>query len=1454
MSDFVCRVVDRDGRTRWVRCKSSPTDWLGEKAAITFVQDITAQMQAEAALRENVDIVNTMFMSVQDAFYLATMDDGRLIEMNGAFANMFGFERHEALGRTSGELGLWADYEDRTGMVRQLKSKGFVRNYQVTGHRKTGELFPVSISTTVCEIGGTKCIVGFMRDETERLQAERALRESEARYRLLADNITDVIWMLDPRTLRFTYVSPSCELLTGYTSDELLNLPLSDVFPLHVREPLMLRVQSGLEQFLVQSDPFVDDQREVELLRKDGSSIWTEISTRMLRNPGSGQVGVMGVARDQSARKEAERALQQKQEQLARFFSLEVGLLCIADTDGYFHMVSAGWENALGYSQEELLSRPFLDLVHPEDLPATLEAISRLRAQEQVVDFANRYRAKEGSYRTIQWRSAPAGDLIYAAARDVTDLLAAEEQLRQSQKMEAIGQLAGGIAHDFNNLLTAILGYTDLVLATPEGRAEPLRLDLLEIKGAAKRAADLTQQILAFSRKQALRPEIICVNDVLGELKPLLGRILGEDIILEIQPSDDIGLCELDPGQFTQVLMNLVVNARDAMPGGGFLILETANAEVTEQAALANPGRVSPGSYVTLRCSDTGVGMDPATRSRIFEPFFTTKPPGEGTGLGLSTVHGIVHQSGGAVVVESEVGKGTVFTIYVPRIAGSAGPSPGEDELPDPRRGHGRVLIVEDEGAVGALAERVLAAHGYTVLLVSNASDALPILSAPGQKLDLLLTDIVLPAGMQGRELGDVARSAREDLRVLYMSGYSRNSIVHGGRLDEGVNFLPKPFTPQELIAKVEEVLTQHNEPARTKRNWPRAKEDGIVIDTPFKSEARILVVDDERSIVRLLTRTLESEGYSHVTGMTESVGVPDYLDSAPPDMIVLDLNMPGLDGFQLLAEISARLPKDTFLPVLVLSGLHDIESKERAFQIGAKDYLTKPVELSEFLVHVDSLLQTRFMSLRLQDAHHVMARVIGRQADELYKSDTERKRAEDELRESEFKFRTVADFAHDWEYWVGLDRRLVWVSPSCERVTGYRADEFMADPGLIEAVVYPEDRAGVAEHVSQAVNGDTASLDFRIVTKSGETRWISHQCVGVYDQAGRHLGRRASNRDITDGKRAEELLLLTQFSVDHAADSVFWLDPEGFVVFVSDATCQILGYARSELLNMTIFDVDPTLIPSRYQQNWESIKAHRTIRFETLHQKADGTLVPVEVTLNHVVFENQEYNCVFARDITDRKETEERLAESLARIRESQATIIQVLSSVTEFRDPYTAGHQQRVAEMCVAIATRMGLAPHRIEGLEVAALLHDVGKVCVPLEILSTPGKFSPLQRLLVEGHVSAGYEILRPIFFSWPIAEIARQHHERMDGSGYPAQLCGEQIMLEARILGVADTFEAMTTHRPYRGALEIGVALHEIKAGSGTLFDEAVVDALVSMVADGSVAPRIELDLSACSFMS
>ena len=620
------------------------------------------------------------------------------------------------------------------------------------------------------------------------------------------------------------------------------------------------------------------------------------------------------------------------------------------------------------------------------------------------------------------------------------------------------------------------------------------------------------------------------------------------------------------------------------------------------------------------------------------------------------------------------------------------------------------------------------------------------------------------------------------------------------------------------------------------------------------KADARILLVDDEPSIIRMLTRGLESAGYSQVRGESDSRRVSGQIDSIAPDLVVLDLNMPGVDGFQLLSEINAHLPEDTFLPVLVFSGRKDLASKERAFQAGAKDYLTKPIELSEFLLHVEALLETRFTSQRLLETKGAMERVIDDQAVELQRTDVERQQTAEELSQTEFKLRTVADLGHDWEYWIGTDGKFVWVSPSVERVTGYSASELMADSGLLVAMTHPEDRVIVEAHLKASEPTGPHPLEFRIITRTGETRWIAHWCSEVVDHEGQRLGRRASNSDVTDRKTAEDLLRLTQFSIDHAVDPVFWLDSEGRVLFVSNTTCKVLGYTKPELLRMTIFNVDPTLSRARYVRSWARIKDGGTVRFEATHRTKDGRDFPVEMTLNYVVFEGKEYNCVFARDITERKKVALQLEESLARLRESQATIIQVLSSVTELRDPYTAGHQQRVAEICVAIAARMELAAERIEGLEVAALLHDVGKVSVPLEVLSIPGKFSLLQRMLVEGHVAAGYEILRPIALPWPVAQITLQHHERLDGSGYPSHLKDDQIMLEARILSVADSFEAMTAHRPYRGALKVGAALAELKAGRGKLFDASVVDACAALVEDGSILPRVEPDLSALSFMT
>jgi two-component system, cell cycle sensor histidine kinase and response regulator CckA len=364
--------------------------------------------------------------------------------------------------------------------------------------------------------------------------------------------------------------------------------------------------------------------------------------------------------------------------------------------------------------------------------------------------------------------------------------------------MEAIGQLAGGIAHDFNNILTAILGYSDLLLTGPPGAVESIRPELEQIKRAAERAGSLTRQILAFSRRQALNPQVVSLNEILSGMEPLLRRTLGEHIDFVCELEHELGLTELDAHQFEQVLMNLAVNALDAMPAGGRLTFATSNVEIDGKTA-ALPPELSAGRYVMLTVQDTGVGMDEATTSRVFEPFFTTKETGKGTGLGLSTVYGTVRQSGSSVTVDSRVGEGSRFTLYLPRVF-SAAREQEEPGRPSPQSEGGEtVMVVEDEVSLQDLISTALVSFGYRVIVAGSGSEALEVLARQQSPPDLLLTDVVLPGGVQGHELAEQLRLMVPDLPVLFMSGYPRDYIVHGGRLDQGVHFLQKPFTPREL-------------------------------------------------------------------------------------------------------------------------------------------------------------------------------------------------------------------------------------------------------------------------------------------------------------------------------------------------------------------------------------------------------------------------------------------------------------------------------------------------------------------------------------------------------------------------------------------------------------------------------------------------------------------------------
>lgn len=477
-----------------------------------------------------------------------------------------------------------------------------------------------------------------------------------------------------------------------------------------------------------------------------------------------------------------------------------------ATPQGMVVSLNRAFETVTGNDRNAGLGQPFVNLVHEDDRAAAIKVVEDARRGLDIPLLELRIPSRSNGCRTLEFRIQPKfrdGKVtgIYGVGRDLTERRQLEMQLRQAQKMEAIGRLAGGLAHDFNNVLTVILGCADLVLQTFDGEVEDRGL-LEDIRSAGWRAQRVIDQLLAFSRRQVASTRELDLDQMVAAMEQLLLRLLGEDIRLVVRKGKDLGAVLADWGQVEQWILNLAVNARDAMPEGGTLLIETRNAEVDADEARSE---LAPGRYVVLSVTDTGTGIPPEILDRIFEPFFTTKSPGVGTGLGLSTVHGMVRQSGGGIVVRSEIDKGTTFEVYLPRVESPHESTQLVHELPA-ARGSETVLIVEDEEPVRRVAQRALEAAGYTVLLADSARAALKIADGHAGPIDVLLTDVVMP-GMNGRELADRFCVLRPEATIMFMSGYAGDTVAEHGVFGESANFVRKPFTPSSLSRQVMEVL-----------------------------------------------------------------------------------------------------------------------------------------------------------------------------------------------------------------------------------------------------------------------------------------------------------------------------------------------------------------------------------------------------------------------------------------------------------------------------------------------------------------------------------------------------------------------------------------------------------------------------------------------------------------------
>lgn len=778
------------GNGRWLQISERKT---GEGGIIGVRTDITERVRAEAALRESEVRYRTLVEQASDGIFIADAQ-GRYIDVNMSGCQMLGYSRQEILQQSITDL---VPAENRTAVP--LRFDELVAGKSIISERrlkcKDGALLPVEISAKMLPDGR---LLGIMRDIADRKQAE----EMATRFGRILDASLNEIYIFDAATLHFIQVNRGARENLGYSMAELRHLT-----------PLDLKPEFTPESFAKLLEPLRTGEKDkIQFTtihrRKDHSSYPVEVHLQL--STFETAPVFLAIILDITERKRAEEALERSEQHFRSLIENALDIITILNSDGIIRYESPAIERVLGYKPEELVGQDVFDFVHSTDLPDVMKTFTE---RSQIVGPAPpielRFQHKDGSWRILEVIGTnllddPDVAGIVVNSRDITERRQLEEQFRQAQRMEAIGQLTAGIAHDFNNLLTAINGFAGLMqLELPPD--DPQQESVDKILHSGRRAADLVRQLLAFSRKQVIEPRILNLNTTVAEMDKLLRRTIGEDIDLETSLDPDLWWVKVDPTQMGQIIVNLAVNARDAMPYGGRLTIETTNVVLDDDYTARHLG-VEQGEYVLLAISDTGHGMSDEVKARIFEPFFTTKEMGKGTGLGLATVFGIVKQSQGYIWVYSEEGVGTTFKIYLPREGEATSRLTDSKVGLEMLFGDETILLVEDDAAVRDLIVKVLQEQGYTLLEAQGGQEALRLATQNTNPIHLLLTDVIMP-GMSGTILAEELVKSRPNLKVLFMSGYTDNAIAHYGVLDSEINFLQKPFSPTALARRVRDVL-----------------------------------------------------------------------------------------------------------------------------------------------------------------------------------------------------------------------------------------------------------------------------------------------------------------------------------------------------------------------------------------------------------------------------------------------------------------------------------------------------------------------------------------------------------------------------------------------------------------------------------------------------------------------